>query len=137
MAQVLNAWANDHVRGFDDVEKRTSLSHWRPSYKTASYQVHATSNAMFEWIAIYGRHGVLGGRSMLGVAEPGQRTAISLNQVTGAVATCKNPSPTFDTVLTLKILSLACTETINAFIEAHRRQQRVLAKRRRRIPRRR
>jgi hypothetical protein len=92
---------------------------------------------MFEWIAIYGRQGVLGGRSMLGVAEPGQRTAISLNQVTGAVATCKSPSPTFDTVLTLKILSLACTETINGFFEAHRRQQRVLAKRRKRMPRKR
>jgi hypothetical protein len=123
---------NDDVRGFDDVEKRTSLSHWRPSYKSASHQVHATPNAMFEWIAIYGGDGALGGRSMLGVADPGQRTAISLNQVTAAVATCGKPSSTFDTVLTLKILSLACTETINDFIEADRKQQRVLRSRRRR-----
>jgi hypothetical protein len=126
---------NDDVRGFDDVEKRTSLSHWRPSYKSASHQVHATPNAMFEWIAIYGSDGALGGRSMLGVAEPGQRTAISLNQVTAAVATCAKPAPTFDTVLTLKILTLACTDTINHFTEAHRKQQLVLAKRRRTKPR--
>jgi hypothetical protein len=125
---------NDYVRGFDDVEKRTSLSHWRPSYKSASHQVHATPNAMFEWIATYGG-GLLGGRSMLGVAQPGQRTAISLNQVTAAVATSRKPSPTFDTVLTLKILSLACTQTINEFIEAHRKQQRVLAKRKVKTPR--
>jgi hypothetical protein len=128
---------NDKVRGFEDVEKRTSLSHWRPSYKSASHQVHATPNAMFEWIAIYGSDGPLGGRSMLGVADPGQRTAISLNQVTAAVATCGKPSPTFDTVLTLKILRLACTVTINDLIEAHRKQQRVLAKHRRGRPRRR
>ena len=128
---------NDDVLGFADVEKRTSLSHWRPSYKSASHQVHATPNAMFEWIAIYGSDGALGGRSMLGVADPGQRTAISLNQVTAAVATCGKPGPTFDTVVTLKILSLACTDTISDFIEAHRKQQRVLAKRRRRKPRRR
>ncbi|MPY87563.1 MAG: hypothetical protein GEU99_06555 [Luteitalea sp.] len=128
---------SDHVRGFDDVERRTSLSHWRPSYKAASHQVHATPNAMFEWIAVYGSDGPLGGRSMLGVADPGQRTAISLNQVTAAVATCGKPSPTFDTVLTLKILRLACTEAINDFIEAHRKQQRLLAKHRRRTPRRR
>jgi len=120
---------NDHVRGFEDVEKRTSLSHWRPSYKSASHQVHATPNAMFEWIKIYGRRGFLGGRSMLGVADPGQRTAISLNQVTAAVATCGRPSPTFDTVLTLKILSAACSETINGFTDAHRQQQRVLENR--------
>lgn len=112
---------HDDVRGFDDVEKRTSLSHWRPSYKSASHQVHATPNAMFEWIAIHGGDGALGGRSMLGVADPGQRTAISLNQVTAAVANCGKPSPTFDTVLTLKILSLVCTDTINDFIEAHRK----------------
>lgn len=127
---------NDHVRGFEDIEKRTSLPHWRPSYKSASHRVHATPNAIFDWIALHGPD-ALGGRSMLGVADPGQRTAISLNQVTAAVATCGTPSPTFDTVLTLKVLSLACTDTINAFIEAHRRQQRVLAKRRRRGPSRR
>jgi hypothetical protein len=87
---------------------------------------------MFEWIAIYGGDDALGGRSMLGVADPGQRTAISLNQVTAAVASCGKPSPTFDTVLTLKVLRLACTEAINNFIEAHRKQQRLLAKHRRR-----
>jgi hypothetical protein len=87
---------------------------------------------MFEWIAIYGSDGALGGRSMLGVEDPGQRTAISLNQVTAAVATCGKPSPTFDTILTLKILSLACSDTINDFIEAHRKQQRALARRSRR-----
>jgi hypothetical protein len=123
---------NDHVHGFDDMEKRTSLAHWRPSYKTASHQVHATPNAMFAWIAVYGRHGFLGGRSMLGVADPGQRAAISLNQVTAAVATYRKSSPTFDTLLTLKILRLVCTVTITRFLEAHQRQHRVLAKRRRR-----
>jgi len=123
---------NDHVRGFDDVEKRTSLSHWRPSYKSASHQVHATPNATFECIAIYGRDGFLGGRSMLGVADPGQRTAISLNQATAALATCGKSGSTFDTVLTLKILSLACTETINDFLEAHRLQRHVLRNHRRR-----
>ena len=92
---------------------------------------------MFEWIAIYGADGALGGRSMFGVADPGQRTAISLNQVTAALATGGKPNPTFDTVLTLKILSLACTEIINAFIEAHRKQQRVLAEHRRRKDRKR
>jgi hypothetical protein len=116
------------VRGFEEVESRTSLSHWRLSYKAASHQVHATPNAMLEWIAVYGSDGAVGGRSMLGVADPGQRTAISLNQVTASVATCGKPSPTFDTVLTLKILSLACTEAINDFIEAQQKQQRLLAK---------
>lgn len=123
---------NDYVRGFEDVESRTALSHWRPSYKTASYQVHASPNAMFEWIALYGRDGVLGGRSMLGVADPGQRTAISLNQATAALAGYSGQNTTFDTIVTLRILRLLCDRTIANLLTAHQRQQRVLGRARQR-----
>jgi hypothetical protein len=120
---------NDYVRGFEDMEKRISLSHWRPSYKAASHQVHATANAMFAWIARYGRSGFLGGRSVLGVADPGQCAAISLNQVSAAVVMCGRVEPQLDTIIMLKVLGLACTATINNFLKAHRRQQQELRRR--------
>ena len=59
---------------------------------------------------------LLAGPSNVGLADPGQSTAISLLQVTTALLTTE---PVFDCIVTSKILAMITEEVKSAFIKVH------------------
>jgi len=99
-------WASKHLAkvrpNFSDLELAIGLDHWRPYYKMASQNVHATPQSLFDRLGLISQEeGLLAGPSNFGLDEPGQCTAISLTQLTTAILT---PEPNLDVIVLLKIL---------------------------------
>ena len=102
-----------------DVAKNVKLEHMSPYYKMASDNVHAHSHgASFRLgSTLHPSKLLLAGPSILGLADPGHSTVISLHQVTvNLFATDWN----LDCLVVSKILSSLVTETGDAFLEVHR-----------------
>ncbi len=72
---------------FRDIEKNTSLERLRPYYRMASHNVHANPKSVFFKLGLSpnGPDVLLAGPSNMGLADPGQLTAISLGQMTVAL----------------------------------------------------
>lgn len=74
---------SDKRVGFADVETAVKMDHFRPHYQMASHPVHANPKAItFSLGLLTGQDLLLTGPSNLGLADPGQSTAISLMQLT-------------------------------------------------------
>jgi hypothetical protein len=102
---------------FSDIERHAGLAHLRPYYKLASHNVHANPRgAFFKRGLLPDQEMLLAGPSDLGLADPGQGTAISLSQITFTLLTTK---PNIDRLVICNILSKLEHEVGDAFIAAH------------------
>jgi hypothetical protein len=121
--------ATETIRSFATIEARVDMEHWRPYYKAASLRVHASPQALFNRFSSYKSDVLIAGPSVYGMADAGQGAAISLNQITSAVASVEDV--TLDTIVALKILNQLALETIDAFVAVQRRLERAEDRRRR------
>jgi hypothetical protein len=111
------------------IETRVDMEHWRPFYKAASLRVHASPHALFNRFSSYKSDVLIAGPSVFGLADAGQGVAISLNQITSAVASLKDVS--LDTLVALKVLNQLGLETIDAFVTVQRKLENAEDRRRR------
>ena len=115
-------WAASVIPGnpkFNDIAELVNLEHMRPYYRMASDNVHANSHgATFRLgSTLHPSKLLLAGPSVLGLADPGHSTAISLHQATVSLLTT---SPNLDCIVALKILMKLLDEIGDAFLEIHR-----------------
>ena len=76
---------------FRDIEEKVEMDYLRPFYKLACHNVHANPKGVFFKLGLYpgNRDILLAGPSNIGLADPGQATALSLGQITVALLTTK------------------------------------------------
>lgn len=115
-------WAASVISGtpkFNDIAELVKLEHMRPYYRMASDNVHANSHgATFRLgSTLHPSKLLLAGPSILGLADPGHSTAISLHQVTVSLFTT---NPNLDCIVVLKVLMKFLDEIGDAFLEIHR-----------------
>ena len=123
-------WAASALRKerptFVALEEAVEMDHLRPYYQMANQNVHPNSHAAFFKLGLdeTGQGEVLlAGPSSLGLADPGHGAALSLTQITAALVT--TVSPTIDGVVGLMIVNLMQHETGDAFLDAHKRAERI------------
>jgi hypothetical protein len=114
-----NALGKGNV-SFADIEKAVSLEHLRPYFKLASYSNHAGGKGIVfdlgKGLMPPGQHVMLAGPSDAGMDEPGQSTAIAINQIVANLLTHRKmtvSSWTFG-----RAFQLLTEETIAAFADA-------------------
>jgi hypothetical protein len=112
---------DERVGSFAQVEDKVELDHWRLSYKSASYNVHANPHGITDRLGVYDSDVLLAGPSNFGLAAPGQNTAISLNQLTAALV--HGDEATFDTVVSLKVLSRLGVQAVKEFVQVQKQIQ--------------
>jgi hypothetical protein len=120
---------NEMIRSFAVIEARVDMEHWRPFYKAASLRVHASPHALFNRFSSYKSDVLIAGPSVFGLADAGQGVAISLNQITSALASLEDVS--LDTLVALKVLKQLGLETIDAFVTVQRQLESAEERRRR------
>ena len=101
---------------FSDITQSVGLEHFRPYFRMASHGVHANPKGVFNQIGVLSDEVLLAGPSNFGMADPGHNSAISLYQATVFLLTQR---PTFEALLTLKIMERLTGEIGEALIEAH------------------
>lgn len=103
---------------FSDIEKAVSFQHMRPYYKLASHNVHANAKGMFFKLGLFSNRDeiLLVGSSDMGLADPGQSTALSLAQLTIAMLTSQ---PNIDTVVSSQVILGFARDCQDAFMSAH------------------
>jgi hypothetical protein len=94
---------NDKDYSFKDMEKEVGLDHLRPYYRMANNSVHSGPKGTLFQLGRFEKSEysdmMLSGPSNYGLADPAQKTALSLFQVTTVLV---NLNPTPERVLTLK-----------------------------------
>jgi hypothetical protein len=115
----LYGWAADAIARptFKKIEKCVSLDHLRPFYKLANLNVHADARGAIYRIGTppWNDSLLLAGPSVFGLADPGQNTAVSINQLTAALLLTK---PNLDRLAFLLATQMLVSEVFEAFIEA-------------------
>lgn len=111
-------WASDALGlkrvTFKDIEKTVELDHLRPYYKSASQKIHSDPSGVFSSLGTYPEMEViLSGSSHIGLSDPAQLTAITLNQITSSVLTYK---PNIDFLVICKVMSALKDDAIREFI---------------------
>ena len=115
-----NGWAADVLRKdrprFTDIERDVSLNHLRPFYKLANMNVHAGSKSISYRLGLPPQNNelLISGRSIFGIAEPGQNTAVSMQQLTVTLLMSKI---NLDRVSSAKAIQKLMNETVWAFDE--------------------
>ena len=82
----------------------------------ASHGVHANPKGVFNQLGVLSDEVLLAGPSNIGMADPGHNSAISLCQATAFLLT---RLPTFESLVTLKIMERLTDEIGEALIEVH------------------
>ena len=102
---------------FSEIEQLAGLSHSRPFYLMGNLSVHASSKGtLFRLGAPPGSSNMLvAGPSLFGFAEPGQATAWTMNQLTGALLLT---NPNIDSITLVGATSMLVDEIYEAFYEA-------------------
>ena len=100
---------------FTDIEQNVSLEHLRPFYTLANINVHAGSKGLIFRLGLPSEHDdvMVAGPSVYGLADPGQNTAISINQVTATLLLTK---PNMDRLSFLSATQSLVDEIKNEFI---------------------
>ncbi len=103
---------------FRDIEEYVGLEHLRPFYKMACHNIHANPKGVFFKLGLYPMESetLLAGPSNLGLADPGNGTALSLLQVTVCLLTSKS---TIDGLIISEILRRLEGEVEQTFFEIH------------------
>lgn len=114
-------WASKHLKLADptlaQLIEAAKIDHLSPYYKMASHNVHANPKGIFFKLGSIGESEVLlAGASNAGLADPGHSTAISLMQITTALALI---SPTLDDIVALKIMEVLVDEIGESLLKAH------------------
>lgn len=94
---------------FADIEKAVGLDHWRPYYKLASQNIHATAQTISFSLAVFSSSEdiLLTGPSDSGLIDPAHSMSISLTQVT---ANLLSYSPNLDDAVYLKVIESLCAD---------------------------
>lgn len=101
---------------FSDIQESVEQDHWRADYQIASYNVHAGSKGVTFRLSTPYTDDVVSGASDFGLCEPGQNTAISLNQVAAIVIQI---APSIERVASAKAVDILCEETLESFSRSH------------------
>ncbi len=115
-------WAADKLgkkqSTFADIEQATKIDYLRPYYKLASHNVHANPKGILFKLGMLRENEVLlAGPSNYGLADPGQLAAVSLAQVTAALAQLR---PSLDTSIALTTLAKWSREIGISFVKVQR-----------------
>ena len=117
----LNGWAADKLGKLRptvaDIESHVKMDHMRPYYGMASDNVHSNAHGDFFRLGLdqLDRRVLLAGPSNLGLADPGDGTAMSLSQVTASLATTRS---SVRLLVLLRVLESLRNETGEAFLQA-------------------
>lgn len=97
---------------FSDLEEAVALDHWRPYYKWASQNIHASAKTIKFSLALVDSKDdiLLVGPSSSGMVDPAHSAAISLAQSTVALLT---QSPNLDSAVMMKII-LSLSDEVGA-----------------------
>ena len=113
-------WAASFLKGsnpsFAAIAQSVGFEHFRPYYRMASHGVHGNPKGVFNQIGILNDDVLLAGPSNVGMAHPGHASAISLYQATVVLLA---DGPTFESLVTLRIMERLTDEIGEALIEAH------------------
>ncbi|MBI3450763.1 MAG: hypothetical protein HY049_17850 [Acidobacteria bacterium] len=114
-------WASESLRNsepkFIDIERAVGVDCLRPYYKLASQQVHATPRGLLFKLGLLRDEALLAGPSNLGLADPGQHTALSLTQIT---ATLTPLHATLDSIIAVKVLTQLSAKIETSFVDVDR-----------------
>lgn len=112
-------WAESFLNkrrvNFLDIEEFVGLDHWRPYYKWASQNVHATAKTLSSSLGMIEakEEGLLVGPSNSGLIDPADSMAISLLQITTVLLSV---SPNLDDLVSIKIIQKLTDEVGDAFL---------------------
>jgi len=111
-------WASERLQlkspSFADIERAVEIDHLRPFYRMASHNVHANPRGVFFKLGLTGEMDILlTGPSNVGLADPGQNTALSVVLVTSSLVAL---DPILDSVVILNLMMNLSTETAEAFV---------------------
>jgi hypothetical protein len=113
-------WAADALNNpnpnFTDIMRNVEFSHLLPSYRMASYAIHANSKCLMFKLASPEEDLILTGESNIGMADPGQRAAISLLQINVALL---NSKISIENLAKIRSMMLLVNEINKAFIDVH------------------
>ena len=114
-AAALNKSAPTTIK---ELEEHAGLDHMRPYYRMASDNVHANSHGTYFRLGLsaYANEVLLAGPSNSGLADPGDSTAISLNQITQVLLSTRSK---LDFAVASKILQTMVDEIGKAFQQVH------------------
>lgn len=98
---------------FRDIERHASLGHLRAHFRMASHNVHANPKGVFFKLGLLDNDDfLLTGPTRVGLADPGQVTAISLVQ---ACSSLLNLRPSMDELVTMKLMLVLSNEVEESF----------------------
>lgn len=99
------------------IEESVGLDHFRPYYKLACQNVHASSKGSIERLGMPGgSDALLAGPSNAGLSDPGQNSAISLYRSSLALGLLV---PTMDSLVVLRVLAGLVDDACQSFHAAH------------------
>lgn len=105
---------------FDRIEKAVGLNHLRPYYQLASHTVHGNPKGVFFRLGLNDQDSILlAGPSSIGLADAGQCTAISLQQITAGLI---RMHPDIDNILVSKASLDLTTKICHSFARISLRQ---------------
>jgi hypothetical protein len=121
-------WASDIIAGpnFAKIERSLDLSKWRPYYKMACKSIHAGADGLF-WTLGFDESSpqtLIAGASNLGLADPGQLTALSLIQTTRALWI---PFMNLDGLVTCALLDRLHERCTDSLMDSHERMRAAMA----------
>lgn len=121
-----NGWAAKHLGiaepKIDQLIAAARTDHMLPYYKIASHHVHANPRGIFFKLGILGEAEILlAGPSNAGLEDPGQNAAISLMQITSALALL---NPTLDDLIAMKIIQQLVDQIGDSLVRAHEQLER-------------
>lgn len=118
-------WA-EHALGkkranFSDLETAVALDHWRPYYKWASQNIHASAKTTKFSLGMSETNTdlLLVGSSDSGMTDPAHSMAISLAQAT---VNLLKISPNLDSIVTMKVIMSLSNEVGDLFFKAHKKK---------------
>ncbi|UYP84235.1 DUF5677 domain-containing protein [Pseudomonas asiatica] len=104
---------------FADIEKAVSFDHWRPYYKWASQNIHASAKTIRFSLGTTETDAdlLLVGSSDAGMTDPAHSMAISLSQITVNLLSI---SPNLDNLVTMKMIIALSDEIGELFLKAQK-----------------
>jgi hypothetical protein len=99
------------------VQEASGIEHLLPYYKLASHNVHANPKGVFYKLGLIGESDILlAGPSNAGLADPGHATALSVLQVSVALAQLHS---TFDHNVAMAVMTTLVDEIGKSLLESH------------------